>query len=178
MTIKPLDIENEAKCQFVEDLYISAFPPEERRPLRKVYDLYNDSSPYSIELVENEKEQAVGFITHWDFYRFVYVEHFAISGKCRNSGFGQKAMYQFINKIDHRPVVLEVEPANSDMAKRRIGFYQRLGFTLWDQVAYQQPPYIQQGNYLPMYLMSTGNIDVSADSRLIIDTLYQKVYGV
>ena len=43
------------------------------------------------------------------------------------------------------PVVLEVEMPTDEMSKRRIGFYERLGFELDNQV-YHQPPYAQRNH--------------------------------
>lgn len=178
MTIKFLNIESASECQFVEDLYITAFPPEERRPLYKLYSLYNrEDSPYNIEVIE-EENKIVGFITYWDFEDYIYVEHFSISDKYRNGGFGKRSLLEFMAKMNHRPLVLEVELDTDEMAKRRIGFYQRLGFTLWDQLPYIQPPYLEGGMSLPMYLMSANGLDVAAHFEEIKDTLYRKVYGV
>lgn len=178
MTIKFLNIENANECQFVEDLYITAFPPDERRPLYRMYSLYEkEDSPYNIEVIE-DSGNVVGFITYWDFDKFIYVEHFSISDKYRNGGFGRKALVEFMAKMNHRAMVLEVEIDSDEMAKRRIGFYERLGFVLWRHQPYIQPAYTEKGNSLPMYLMGTTNLDVAANFEEIKNTLYQKVYGV
>ena len=64
-----------------------------------------------------------------------------------------------------------------EMARRRIGFYQRQGFTLWDK-PYQQPPYKPGDGYLPMRLMAYGGIDPEQDFAKVRDCIYREVYGV
>ena len=72
----------------------------------------------------------VGFITYWDFDSFYYVEHFATNPALRNGGYGKRTLEYLCNYLKH-PIVLEVERPVEEMAKRRISFYQRQGFTLW-----------------------------------------------
>lgn len=178
MTIKFLDVKSATACQFVEDLYITAFPTDERRPIYKMYSLYNEEdSPYNIELIE-EGEHTVGFITYWDFEKFIFIEHFSISGKHRNGGFGKKALTEFMKKINHREVVFEVETEVNEMAKRRIGFYQRLGFKLWPQHPYTQPSYTEHGSPIAMHLMTSANFDLTKHVDHVVDTLYKTVYRV
>ena len=60
------------------------------------------------------------------------------------------------------PIALEVEIPEEEMAKRRINFYQRQGFSLWEK-PYQQPPYKTGDNYLPMLIMAYGDIECGKD---------------
>jgi hypothetical protein len=106
----------------------------------------------------------------------VYVEHFAIDETARNGGFGAVAMKQFIAQTTH-PVVLEVEIPTSELSRRRIGFYERLGF-IADNHAYQQPPYTEGGAWLPMQLMTYGRIDMEESFDYVRACLYKKVYKV
>lgn len=79
-----------------------------------------------------DNETPVGFITYWDFNDFYYVEHFAIDPTLRNGGYGKKTLDYLCKELD-RPIVLEVEMPVEEMAKRRINFYQRQGFVLWEK---------------------------------------------
>ena len=63
-----------------------------------------------------------------------------------------------------------------EMAKRRIGFYQRQGFVLWKK-DYRQPPYKPGDHFLPMYLMVHGNLDPEKDYEDIKHKLHTVVYG-
>jgi RimJ/RimL family protein N-acetyltransferase len=106
----------------------------------------------------------------------VYVEHFAIDETARNGGFGAVAMKQFIEQATH-PVVLEVELPTDELSRRRIGFYERLGF-IPDSHAYQQPPYNKGDSWLPMQLMAYGRIDLGERFDDIKACLYKEVYKV
>lgn len=117
-----------------------------------------------------------GFITWWDFGGFVYGEHFAMLPECRGAGIGGEVIDRFVAEAG-KPVVLEVELPTNDMARRRIGFYERHGFVLCD-AEYVQPPYDAGGECVPMRLMSHGmSLDAEAFER-VRDTLYIDVYGM
>lgn len=126
--------------------------------------------------IPEAQPQYAGFLTAWDFNDFIYIEHFAIDEAARNGGIGGKALKQFLASC-HAPVVLEVEIPTDDLSKRRIGFYERLGFRL-DTHIYYQPPYRQGGPTLEMRLMTYGDLPLSASFETVKTTLYKNVYGV
>jgi hypothetical protein len=72
---------------------------------------------------------------------------------------------------------LEVEIPEEEMAKRRINFYQRQGFSLWEK-PYQQPPYKTGDNYLPMLIMAYGDIECGKDFDSVKEHIYREVYNV
>lgn len=160
---------------FVENLYISAFPPQERRALELQREL-TDKNPIFYNNIILSDNVPVGFISYWDFDEFYYIEHFAISPDHRNGGFGQKVLSYLEEKSD-RPFVLEVEKPTDDFSSRRINFYRRLGYKLWDN-NYLQPPYNIGDEYLPMHLMILGNLDSGKDFGRIKEKLYHVVYQV
>ena len=117
-----------------------------------------------------------GFITWWDFGGFVYGEHFAMLPECRGAGIGGEVIDRFVADAG-KPVVLEVELPTNDLARRRIGFYERHGFVLCD-AEYVQPPYDAGGGCVPMRLMSHGmSLDEETFER-VRNILYAEVYGV
>ncbi len=158
---------------FVEDLFLSAFPENERRDTEA--QRYNtDNNPFfHCSLIEQDKP--VGFITLWDFESFCYIEHFAIHPSCRNNGLGQQALLLLMEK-SNRPFVLEVELPQDEVSRRRIGFYERLGFSLWKECRYIQPPYHANGQALPMYLMATKELVPQQDFERIRQQIYEAVY--
>jgi ribosomal protein S18 acetylase RimI-like enzyme len=160
---------------FAEKLLITAFPKEERRELslQREYTDHNKHFHNNILLADNEP---VGFISYWDFDEFLYVEHFAIDETKRSGGYGQQVLSALKEKVQ-RPIVLEVEMPENEISKRRIGFYQRQGFRLWEN-EYQQPPYREGDGYLPMLLMVQGELNSQAAFHQVKETLYKKVYGV
>ena len=89
---------------------------------------------------------------------------------------GKRTLEYLCNYLKH-PIVLEVERPVEEMAKRRICFYQRQGFTLWKK-DYYQPPYKPGDDFLPMYLMVHGELDCEKDFETIKRRIHKEVYGV
>ena len=176
MEIKELNTSNHIEISFVKNLYIESFPPNERRCVKKMMEFYDSEMPFSILIIEKENK-FVGFLTHWNLTDFIFVEHFAISPEFRNGGYGRNVMELFIEKTD-KPILLEVELPDNDLAMRRIGFYQRIGFNLWENIEYSQPEYIKGSGAIPMKLMSFGKLEVEKNFAEIKRKVYSVVYNI
>ena len=177
----------------VERLYADAFPRNARRAeseMRRLAECgrLNDFAVVNHCAAEDAEDadgadgksdgcgRFCGFITWWDFGGFVYGEHFAMLPECRGAGIGGEVIDRFVAEAG-KPVVLEGELPTNDMARRRIGFYERHGFVLCD-AEYVQPPYDAGGGCVPMRLMSHGmSLDAEAFVR-VSSILYAEVYGV
>ena len=173
MTIRPINTSDPA-FPFVEQLWLDAFPHCERRPL--LDQRHNtDHNPAFHCLLAEESGQPVGFFTCWQFPDFWYGEHFAVSPLYRNNGYGAVIMAAVLDYIEHKPLVLEVEMPDDELAQRRIGFYQRQGFQLWDECPYEQPPYHPEDESLPMYLMVHGPLTPEAFPA-VCTLIHREVY--
>lgn len=75
-----------------------------------------------------------------------------------------------------KPIILEVEMPEEEMAIRRINFYKRQGFTLWEK-PYMQPPYKSGDDYLPMLLMAYGDLECDKDFEQVKKCIYREVYN-
>lgn len=171
-----LNISDSKEMSFVERLYIESFPQSERRPFELMIDFYSDpQKPFIITVIKND-DKPIGVFTYWDFDNYIFGEHFAIAPEARNGGVGAESMTIFMSGLD-KPFIIEVELPTTYIADRRIGFYQRLGFRLWDKLAYQQPPYIEGYNPIAMYLMTWGKIDMNEVFPEIKREIYSSVYG-
>lgn len=159
----------------VENTYNDSFPEAERRAFSLVRELVKDEPRFTVYTLFKDQVYA-GFITAWSFGTFIYVEHFAIDASARNGGIGGESMKQFMSLCD-APVVLEVEMPTEEMSKRRIGFYERLGYVLDDHV-YFQPPYRQGEPLLEMRLMTYGAIDLKQSFEEVKNCIHRYVYGV
>lgn len=160
---------------FVEELLHSAFPADERRDddAQRANTLHEPR--FHTLLVSLDGEPA-GFFTYWDFGAYRYGEHFAIADSMRCGGIGAQVLRAFIDSAP-TPLVLEVEPEGSTpMAARRIAFYERNGLRLWD-TPYMQPPYRTGGEWLPLRLMATPDLD-PATAAEVISAIHRHVYGV
>lgn len=143
-------------------LYEGAFPVEERR-------IWNPR-PEGLQLLEAREESGgfIGFITLWNLKGITYVEHFALLPECRGRGYGSK----ILNKIDG-PVVLEVEPPQDMLTRKRIAFYERNGFTLHPDFEYMQPPYGHGLPWVRLYLMTRGSVNLTEIKNL----MHKEIYG-
>ncbi len=131
-------------------LYVAAFPEDERRDLD--YQILTMQQPaYHFE-VYVDGEVFVGFMGWWDFDDVRYLEHFATSEKLRGGGLGRKILEDFTTQSD-KPMLLEVELPEDELTRRRVGFYERLGFVL-NKHAYVQPPYRVGGNPVDLLIMT------------------------
>lgn len=97
-------------------------------------------------------EEKTGFIASWDFGEVQYIEHFAVEREARGSGTGEKMLYEFL-RCEKKEVFLEVEPPQDEIARRRIGFYERMGFVL-NPYVYIQPPYRLDGEPVQLKIMT------------------------
>lgn len=131
-------------------LYKKSFPPEERRQLRTQKKIM-DNPLYHFEMI-TEKGEFIGFILWWGFEDVRYIEHLATLPSLRGKGYGLQALTRFLAQSDI-PVLLEVEHPTTEISKRRIGFYERIGFVL-NKHAYQHPPYKKGGQYISFMLMT------------------------
>lgn len=159
----------------VEKTYNDSFPEAERRAFSLVRELVKDEPRFVVYTLSKDEAYA-GFITAWRFDSFTYVEHFAIDASARNGGIGGKAMKLFLELCDG-PVVLEVEMPADEMSKRRIGFYERLGYML-DNHVYFQPPYRKGEPSLEMRLMTYGDIDLNHAFEEVESHIHRHVYGI
>lgn len=146
-----------------------SFPSDEIRPYAEQKKLL-DNPVYSIY----QTEQRNAFIAVWEFDDFVFIEHFAVGKEYRNTGLGGKMLGEFLEK-QKKIVCLEVELPETELAKRRIGFYERNGFFL-NEYEYFQPPISKGKNVVPLMIM-TSNSKIEEDMfNKIRYTLYKEVY--
>ena len=174
-TLENLNISNKEEVAFVERVYTDSFPQSERRPFDTMIDLYNESNKFIIQIVEQDGKN-IGFLTFWDLGEFIFAEHFAIATEARNGGIGAIVMNLFMGE-QIKPIVLEVEIPVTSLAERRIGFYQRLGYKLWESFTYHQPPYHEGENPIPMHLMTWGKIDLDKKFSEIKESIYTEIYN-
>ena len=136
------------------NLYKKSFPPEERRQFRTQRKIM-DNPLYHFEIIA-DNDEFIGFILWWNFENIRYIEHLAILPQLRGKGYGQQILKRFTSKSD-TPILLEVEHPDTEINKRRIGFYQHIGFVI-NEYEYKQPPFKKHGNYVPLLLMTYPTI--------------------
>lgn len=147
MKIKRIDI---SEFEFFYDLLEEDFPWEERKTREDELRSFSNLEFNPCFIIK--KNQLVGYFCYWDFADFIFGEHFAIVKDFRNNGLGTQFLKQFLNSLE-KQLIIEVERPDTDIAKRRINFYKRLGFVVND-FDYAQPSYHQDGIEVPMLLLS------------------------
>lgn len=159
----------------VYEIMEESFPASELWPYEEAKELIDDPN-YNVLLVKSPKGKVGGVLTFWNFPTFNFAEYFAIRGNMRGAGLGSAALKRFL-KRNPKPLILEVEACDTTQAKRRIKFYERLGFVLTD-INYLQPP-VQEGDPpVPLTIMSYPN-DIPGNKRKQVKTqIFRRVYGL
>ncbi len=159
-------------------LYEQAFPADERR---KTSDLVNVmASRKEFTVIEATAGNVfLGFFSFWVFSDcgFAYGEHFAIEPEARNGGIGAKFLNHIIDSVG-LPLIIEVEPDETPIARRRVAFYERAGLAIWRDVDYVQPAYGQGKAPLPLKLMTTSGFTSDQQVCEAAKVIRKRVYGV
>ena len=166
-----LKIINEKDFPQVFAIIEQSFPEDERRPLEEQQALFSEPR-YSVYVLGEEKIKA--FIACWEFEDFIFIEHFAVDKNFRNLGIGSLILNKFLSMQEKR-VCLEVEPPETEIAKRRIDFYIRNGFFL-NEYDYFQPPISKGKKAIPLMVMTSGEGISKEEFGHIRDVLYEEVY--
>ncbi|MDO5123763.1 MAG: GNAT family N-acetyltransferase [Eubacteriales bacterium] len=154
----------------------SAFIPEELKTYPRLFEemIYGGVEIFA----EYDGENMVGVITCWEFEDFVFIENFAVLEACRGKGIGKKMMQEIISRYK-KSIILEVEKPENEFQKRRIAFYENLGFSLTDY-SYMQPPLRDNPSDVLLYIMYRSESDKIAKTDFG-DTkaqIFRRVYGI
>lgn len=177
-------------------IFESSFPESERRRKESLLDIVENEPRFHCEVsnITDESDSDAlddkhveGILCYWAFSDFSYIEYLAIADSLRGKGGGSQIIKSFLSKSTV-PVILEVEPPTDDITKRRIAFYERLGFRLLS-AKYIQPSYgVVPGPELKLMLFDNGK-SLNDNSPLMpyqcntdrqnyyIYTLKREVYG-
>jgi ribosomal protein S18 acetylase RimI-like enzyme len=155
----------------IKDLYHQAFPEQERREWASFTALLIDPRMHVDAILD--AEQVLGFLIWWELNDWCFIEHFAISPRVRGAGYGSEVIKYYVEKLKGK-VLLEVEPAGTPDADRRITFYERAGFQLVG-ISYRQPSYVEKGRSFPMCLLQTG-AKSEAEIAKLIPEIHSTVY--
>lgn len=122
-----------------------------------------------------ENGELVGYVCYWEFENFLYIEHFAIMSQMRGTGCGSRFLKEFSEKTN-KPIILEVELPENEVAAKRIKFYERLGYVVND-FPYTQPAYQPESNPVKMFVMSFKSSLSEKDFKDFANTIKTIVYN-
>ena len=151
-----------------------AFPKTEHRSQEGQHKLFQNPA-YSYRILQDEAGKFLGFLAVWNFHAFRFAEHFAVNENARGHGIGGQALQMWMKEED-TPVVLEVELPETEIARRRIGFYQRLGFVL-NEFPYRQPSMQEGQPSIPLKIMSWPKALSQEVFAPWQQQIYHEVYG-
>lgn len=126
-------------------------------------------------IVTKEKEgKTLGFITYWDFDSFIYAEHLAVDEALRGNGLGAELVKEVLNL--GKPLILEVEPPETEIDKRRVKFYERLGL-IFHNYEYYQPPYDKKFDFEKLFVMASKELN-KEEFLKAVDKIFKNVYEI
>lgn len=135
----------------VYELMVTSFPPSERRTYEDQKTLLGKPN-YELKTTHDSEGNLLSFMTIWQLETSHFIEHLAVSPISRGTGIGASVMKEML-ETSNKPVLLEVELPENDIAKKRIQFYERLGFHL-NTFDYIQPALQPGEEPLPLLIMS------------------------
>lgn len=139
----------EEKFSSVYKRLIDAFPYEERRDEVDEKKCFLKSQFNFCEITDGG--ESVGLIVFWVFESFLFVEHIAINKEIRSKGYGSKTI-DLIKSKYNLPIILEAEAPLTETQKKRIKFYENLGFKV-NSYDYTQPSY-HNAESVPLLVLS------------------------
>ena len=160
----------------VFDIMKESFPRDEYREKSAQRALLGNQR-YALYVEDDGKGTPGAFISVWRFDGFTYIEHFAVRADMRNAGFGRRMLTELeeTEMGAGRRLCLEVEPPDGDMQRRRIGFYERNGFSL-NFYPYEQPAFSEDKKPVPLLIMSTRGTLTEEEFCSVRALLYREVY--
>ena len=158
----------------VWDLYKTSFPENERRNINgQVHTLGLNN--YYCQIVFKD-DQFVGILFWWNFETLRYIEHIAIRPDRQNEGLGSEIMKDFLSLADSKPILLEVEPATTDIQKKRLRFYDKLGFKM-NAYDYIQPAIQKSTNPVALKVLSFPSQLNIENYNAYITTYHSQVFS-
>ena len=132
------------------ELYYAAFPEYQRRSRHDKAATFRQPH-YRLDAWLADDEFAA-FMSWWDFPDMRYVEHLAVSPDKRSLGLGQKILTAWLPTAD-TPAVLEIDPVVDELTRRRLAFYQRVGF-VENNIKHTVPSLIERSVMTPGELLT------------------------
>ena len=123
-------------------LYNESFPEYERRRISSHSRASEDATFHTYIAVDNGN--LLGLLFYWNYDKKIYIEHLAVNPTMRGKSIGSNIMKEFIAENKGATIILEIDPPVDDISKRRLSFYEKLGFRDTKQT-YRHPSYSKNG---------------------------------
>lgn len=142
------------------ELYKTSFPKFEQRKIEHHLEALEHEDYNCTIICENNK--LVGLLFYWETDKYRYIEHFAIHRGLRGQNYGSKILKEFCT--DDKTLLLEIDPPEDHISKKRLSFYSKLGFRMQD-FDHFQPSYREghEGNKLKILSFNKDMTDKEYD---------------
>lgn len=117
-------------------LYRSSFPIYEKRTIDDQKEAMKNEKFHCYVAVEEEK--LIGIVFFWDFNKYRYIEHLAVTSDFRGKGYGSKILSKICS--EEKRTILEIDPPIDEKSIKRLEFYKKAGFLINDY-EHVHPPY-------------------------------------
>lgn len=150
VTLRRITNANDEEFDKLMQLYVEAFPLEERRDEGQLKVMLTEEPRMFFNAVSCD-DKLSGLFVYWDFGSFYYLEHLAVYAEMRNAKIGQQTLDWMKENLNGLRI-LEAEPAETEIAKRRVCYYERNGYTVYEK-EYLQPAYRPDGDGCRLWVM-------------------------
>lgn len=177
MTYKFIEAQ-EKHFQMIWDIAEDSFPINELRTESHLHNVFtNDPNMKVYCLCDDTREAAVqAFIVVWQLEGVSFIEYFAVTSHKRGKGMGG-VLLDWTLKHCGQPVILEVEPPEDTLTKRRVRFYEGHGFILNTSFDYKMPPSRDNTHPVPLRIMSYPEPLEAAGFPALRAQIYRIVYN-
>jgi len=149
--------------------YRTSFPPAEQRSDKAYAGALADPA-FRADAIRCDNT-TVGLLFYWLWGDIVYIEHLAVSPALRGQRIGARVLADFCRG---RRVILEIDPPETDIARRRQRFYERAGFVA-NPHPYIHPSYGCPEEAHRLVLMSYPSPLTNDEARGFADFVREKV---
>lgn len=123
-------------------LYTDSFPVYERRRISSHSRACEDGQFNTCIAIDNGNLLALLF--YWKYDNYIYIEHIAVLPELRGKNIGSELLTEFIRLNQGKKLILEIDPPIDDISKRRLSFYEKVGF-LDTGYSYIHPSFTKSG---------------------------------
>lgn len=169
--LRTVVLENDKSALFtqVDQLYESAFPLHEKRDHAAKIRAFNHDN-YQLQ-AWFDGQQFVGMIGVWDFGDYRYIEHLAVNNLLRGQGYGKQMLGQFLQQSPK--TILEIDPLTTDIAHKRLHFYQSLGFQVNPFVHYHPAYHANMDDHELIVLSYPCPLEPLQYQRFLVDLCHE-----
>lgn len=151
-------------------IYESSFPDFEIRTKETQKRLLSEKDYYCTAILEYD--ELVGILFYWETDRMNYIEHLAIHPDKRGQDYGSQIMNNFCDT--EKLTLLEIDPPEDEISKKRLRFYENLGFVMNDY-HFVHPSFLKEQKHHKLMILSYPNKVSQKDFDYFLEYLDQKV---